>query len=176
MASLADKFSRLAALKPSRSGATSKGASSFARAATRRAPEQEDALSQLVGAAISTNHYGEHVSVSNWYSTPEFVEASSNTLDLLCRSRDTEHSKRTLAALSDPTKWLFLDTETTGFDEPEVIQLASPDQYRLMVEDFADAVQKKLLMTYDPADSVKNMRVIEALFRAAREGTAVRVE
>lgn len=112
MASLADKFSRLAALKPTRGGAMA--ASSLARAATRRAPEQEDALSQLVGAAISTNHYGEHVSVSNWYSTPEFFEASNNTLDLLCRSRDVELSKRTLIALSDPTKWLFLDTETTG--------------------------------------------------------------
>src|SRR5579862_1736692 len=111
MASLADRFSRLTALKPSRSGAS---AAALARSAVRRAPEQEDALSQLVGAAISTNHYGEHVSVSNWYSTPEFVEASSNTLDLLCRSRDAEHSKRTLAALSDPEKWLFLDTETTG--------------------------------------------------------------
>jgi len=111
MASLADRFSRLTALKPSRSAVAG---SALARAAARRAPEQEDALSQLVGAAISTNHYGEHVSVSNWYSTPEFVEASSNTLDLLCRSRDVELSKRTLAALSDPTKWLFLDTETTG--------------------------------------------------------------
>src|SRR5580693_1533355 len=111
MASLADRFSRLTALKPSRSATAG---SALARAAARRAPEEEDALSQLVGAAISTNHYGEHVSVSNWYSTPEFVEASSNTLDLLCRSRDVELSKRTLAALSDPTKWLFLDTETTG--------------------------------------------------------------
>jgi uncharacterized protein YprB with RNaseH-like and TPR domain len=111
MASLTDKFSRLTALKPSRAGASAAG---VARSAVRRAPEQEDALSQLVGAAISTNHYGEHVSVSNWYSTPEFVEASDNTLDLLCRSRDVELSKRTLAALSDPTKWLFLDTETTG--------------------------------------------------------------
>ncbi len=109
MASLADKFSRLTALKPSRATAAA-----LERASARRAPEQEDALSQLVGAAISTNHYGEHVSVSNWYSTPEFVEASNNTLDLLCRSRDVELSKRTLAALSDPTKWLFLDTETTG--------------------------------------------------------------
>ncbi len=111
MATLADKFSRLTALKPSRAGVAR---STPASPAARRAPEQEDALSQLVGAAISTNHYGEHVSVSNWYSTPEFVEASNSTLDLLCRSRDVELSKRTLATLSDPTKWLFLDTETTG--------------------------------------------------------------
>lgn len=111
MASLADRFSRLAALKPSRAASA---AAAVARSAVRRAPEQEDALSQLVGASIATNPYGEHVSVSNWYSSPEFVEASSNTLDLLCRSRDVELSKRTLAALSDPAKWLFLDTETTG--------------------------------------------------------------
>jgi uncharacterized protein YprB with RNaseH-like and TPR domain len=114
MASLADKFSRLTALKPSRGGPASVSSGSRAQPATRRAPDQEDALSQLVGAAISTNHYGDHVSVSNWYSTPEFVEASSNTLDLLCRSRDVELSKRTMTDLSDPTKWLFLDTETTG--------------------------------------------------------------
>jgi uncharacterized protein YprB with RNaseH-like and TPR domain len=132
MASLADKFSRLTALKPSRSAAT-------ARSFSRRPPEQEDALSRLVGAAISTNHYGEHVSVSNWYSTPEFVEASSNTLDLLCRSRDAELSKRTLAALSDPTKWLFLDTETTGLSGgtgtyPFLIGLAWWDSGGLQVE------------------------------------------
>jgi len=134
MASLADRFSRLTALKSSRSAATTT-AESF----SRRAPEQDDALSRLVGAAISTNHYGEHVSVSNWYSTPEFVEASSNTLDLLCRSRDVELSKRTLAALSDPTKWLFLDTETTGLSGgtgtyPFLIGLAWWDSGGLQVE------------------------------------------
>src|SRR5277367_4883237 len=106
MPRLADKYSRLAALKPSRGMAS--------RPATRRAPAEEDALSRLLGAAVATNHYGEHVSVSNWFSTPEFAEASSSTLELLCRTRDLELSRRTQAALADPTKWLFLDTETTG--------------------------------------------------------------
>jgi uncharacterized protein len=101
-----DKFSRLAAWKPSRTMA--------ARPAARRAPEQEDSLSRLLGAAIATNHYGEHVSVSNWFSTPEYAEPSSRTLELLCRTRDVELSKRSQTALSDPAKWLFLDTETTG--------------------------------------------------------------
>lgn len=133
MASLADRFSRLTALKPSRPSV------SLGRPATRRAPEEEDALSRLVGAAISTNHYGEHVAVSNWYSTPEFVEASSNTLDLLCRSRDEELSKRTLEAISDPMKWLFLDTETTGLSGgtgtyPFLIGLAWWDSGGLQVE------------------------------------------
>lgn len=102
----ADKFSRLAALKPSREMAS--------RPATRRNPEQEDSLSRLPGAAIATNRYGEYVSVSNWFSTPEFAEPSGATLALLSRTRDIEISRRTEAALADPTKWLFLDTETTG--------------------------------------------------------------
>ena len=84
------------------------------RPATRRPPEEEDALSRLLGAAIASNHYGEHVSVSNWFSTPEFAEPSAATLELLCRTRDVARSKRTQAALADPAKWLFLDTETTG--------------------------------------------------------------
>jgi uncharacterized protein YprB with RNaseH-like and TPR domain len=106
MPGLADQFSRLAALKPTRSTPS--------RPAARRAPEEEDALSRLLGAAIATNQYGEHVSVSNWFSTPEFAEPSTQTLELLCRTRDAADSKRKQAALADPAKWLFLDTETTG--------------------------------------------------------------
>ena len=133
MPGLADKFSRLAALKPSRGMA--------ARPATRRAPEEEDALSRLLGAAIASNHYGEHVSVSNWFSTPEFAEPSAATLELLCRTRDVEHSKRTQAALADPAKWLFLDTETTGLNGGTgtyafLIGLAWWDSAGLQVEQF----------------------------------------
>ncbi len=133
MPSLADKFSRLAALKPSRTTAS--------RPATRRAPEEEDSLSRLLGAAIATNHYGEHVSVSNWFSTPEFAETSSTTLELLCRTRDVANSKRTQAALADPTKWLFLDTETTGLSGGTgtyafLIGLAWWDSGGLQVEQF----------------------------------------
>jgi len=133
MLGLADKFSRLAALKPSRA--------MVARPSTRRAPEQEDSLSRLLGAAIATNHYGEHVCVSNWFSTPEFGEPASGTLELLCRTRDPELSKRTHAALADPTKWLFLDTETTGLSGGTgtyafLIGLAWWDSGGLQVEQF----------------------------------------
>ncbi len=133
MPGLADKFSRLAALKPTRAMA--------ARPSARRAPEQEDTLSRLLGAAIATNHYGEHVSVSNWFSTPEFAEPSSSTLELLCRTRDVELSRRTQAALADPTKWLFLDTETTGLSGGTgtyafLIGLAWWDSGGLQVEQF----------------------------------------
>ncbi len=133
MPGLADKFSRLAALKPSRG--------MVSRPATRRAPEEEDALFRLLGAAIASNHYGEHVSVSNWFSTPEFAAPSTATLELLCRTRDVAHSKRTQAALSDPAKWLFLDTETTGLSGGTgtyafLIGLAWWDSAGLQVEQF----------------------------------------
>jgi uncharacterized protein len=103
---LIDKFARVAALRPTRSLPTSP--------CVLRAPNSEDSLSRLLGAGIATNQYGEHVCVRNWYSTPEFSEPSHFTLDLLSRVRDKAVSKSTQAALSDPSKWLFLDTETTG--------------------------------------------------------------
>jgi uncharacterized protein len=101
-----DRFSRLAALKPSRSAPP--------RPITLRPPEQEDALAQLLGAGIIKNRYGEHLAVRNWFSTPEFAEPSPPALELLSRTRDEWISRRTRAALENPEKWLFLDTETTG--------------------------------------------------------------
>src|SRR5215472_11462019 len=101
-----DRLSRVAALRPARI--------SSKRPATRRAPNEEDYLSRLLGAAVATNRYGEHASVRTWFSTPEFAEPSEVTLELLSRTRDSALSKRTRAALADSSKWLFLDTETTG--------------------------------------------------------------
>jgi uncharacterized protein YprB with RNaseH-like and TPR domain len=101
-----DRFSRLAALKASRPAPS--------RPATLRPPEQEDALAQLLGAGIIKNRYGEHLTVRNWFSTPEFTEPSPSALELLSRTRDDLLSRRTRTALENPEKWLFLDTETTG--------------------------------------------------------------
>jgi uncharacterized protein len=106
MAGTVDKFSRLAALRPARSVPT--------RPATLRAPDEEDALGQLLGAGVARNRFGEHLAIRNWYSTPEFAEPSPISLELLSRTRDESLSRRTRAALEDPEKWLFLDTETTG--------------------------------------------------------------
>jgi uncharacterized protein YprB with RNaseH-like and TPR domain len=104
--SAADKFSRLAALKPSRPMP--------ARPSAIRSPGEDDILGRLLGAGIATNHFGEHLAVRNWFSTPEFVEPSSTTLELLSQTRDEMLSRKTRAALQDSDKWLFLDTETTG--------------------------------------------------------------
>ncbi len=106
MSAAADKFSRLAALKPSQP--------MHGRPAAIRPPDEEDALGRILGAGIATNHFGDHLAIRNWFSTPEFAEPSGTTLELLSRTRDESLSRKTRAALQDPEKWLFLDTETTG--------------------------------------------------------------
>jgi len=101
-----DRFSRLAALKPTRGSSVG--------TAPLRAPEEEDHLSRLLGAGITANRFGEHVIVRNWYSTPEYTEPAPMALDLLTRQRDESLSRKARAELVDSSKWLFLDTETTG--------------------------------------------------------------
>jgi uncharacterized protein YprB with RNaseH-like and TPR domain len=106
MATLDHKFSRLAALKPARP--------STVRSITLREPCEEDTIARLLGAGVSTNRFGEHLAVRNWFSTPEFVAPHSTCLQLLYQQRDQVISRRTRAALENPETWLFLDTETTG--------------------------------------------------------------
>ena len=106
MAAFGDKFSRLAAMKPTRPRPSG--------AELLRAPHAEDSLSRLLGAGIATNRYGQHVLVRNWFSSPEYCAISEVSLELLSRGRDEALSKRMRTALADSSKWLFLDTETTG--------------------------------------------------------------
>jgi uncharacterized protein YprB with RNaseH-like and TPR domain len=106
MPAATDKFSRLAALRPARSVPSRPG--------PLRAPDQEDSIARLLGAGVAKNHFGEHLAIRNWFSTPEFSEPSAVALELLSRTPDAEMSRRTRAALEQPAKWLFLDTETTG--------------------------------------------------------------
>ena len=106
MAAFGDKFSLLAALKPTRPRPSG--------AELLRAPHAEDSLSRLLGAGIATNRYGQHVLVRNWFSSPEYCAISEVSLELLSRGRDEALSTRMRTALADSSKWLFLDTETTG--------------------------------------------------------------
>jgi uncharacterized protein len=102
----ADKFARLAALKPARLFPQ--------KLPALRTPNEIDPISRLLGGGIGHNRYGEHLAIRNWFSTPEFEPPSSVALELLSRTRDETMSRRTRAALENPEKWLFLDTETTG--------------------------------------------------------------
>jgi uncharacterized protein YprB with RNaseH-like and TPR domain len=102
----ADKFSRLAALKPAQGART--------QSSSLQAPADEDTLGRTLGATLAKNKYGEHLSLRNWYSTPDEFNPSPTTLDLLTNSRKENISEKHFAAISNPENWLFLDTETTG--------------------------------------------------------------
>lgn len=106
MAATADKFARLAALKPARAAVSKRS--------ERRAPEEADILARLLGAEVSRNYHGEHLAIRNWYSTPQFEPPSTAAIELLSCGRDEALSRQMRKALEDPEKWLFLDTETTG--------------------------------------------------------------
>jgi uncharacterized protein YprB with RNaseH-like and TPR domain len=110
-----DKFARLAALKSARAIPS--------KPAALRAPKEADVVANLLGAGVAQNHYGEHLAIRNWFSTPEFSEPSPVAIALLSRAHHGDRAMRTRnesaairmrAALEDPQKWLFLDTETTG--------------------------------------------------------------
>ena len=133
MPASADKFSRLAALRPARSVPS--------RPAALRAPDLEDSLAHLLGAGVAKNRFGEHLAIRNWFSTPEFSEPSAVALELLSRTRDAELSRRTSSVLENPAKWLFLDTETTGLaggtgTYPFLVGIAWWDAGGLQVEQF----------------------------------------
>jgi uncharacterized protein len=106
MAIGSDKFARLAALKPARAF--------LQKPPELRAADESDPVSRLLGGGIARNHYGDHLAIRNWFSTPEFAAPSPVALDLLSQSRDPALRRRTRAALENPENWLFLDTETTG--------------------------------------------------------------
>jgi hypothetical protein len=49
------------------------------------------------------------------------------------------------------------------------------DEYQLMVEHFAEAALGRSALAYPPRESIANMRVLDALSRAARSGRSERV-
>jgi hypothetical protein len=100
-----DKFARIAALRPARRK----------EIPAPRVSEDGaggDRLAALLAARINRNHYGGHLSVQQWYATPEICSPDARSLGLLLPpSADAEDS---IKAAIDPEQWLFLDTETTG--------------------------------------------------------------
>ena len=112
MAAAMNKFARLTALRPS-SGAIARQERSSPEDSSRTGLD-ECILAKLLGATVSSTKFGNHLSIKNWYATPEFPEVSSAALDLLCRTQDVSRTKKWREAANHPEKWLFLDTETTG--------------------------------------------------------------
>jgi uncharacterized protein len=100
-----EQFARIAALRPARRK----------EAPALRLPESPtggDRLAELLGAQINRNDYGEHLSLREWYATPEMCSPDPRSLSLLLpQSADAADF---LQMAIDPEQWLFLDTETTG--------------------------------------------------------------
>ena len=103
---LADKFARVAALRPARRR--------DAEPALSAGPPAEcDRLAQLLGAQARRNRYGEHLSLRQWYATPEICTPDARSLSLLL-PQGTLDARGVAQSAADPEQWLFLDTETTG--------------------------------------------------------------
>ena len=60
--------------------------------------------------------------------------------------------------------------ELHGRGEPQTHTVAGVDEYRLMVEHFASCILHDLPLRYQASEAIQNMRVIEALYRSARNG------
>ena len=120
MASAADKFARLSALRPVT------GAAQVPFRALTELPsqtEEECMLARMIGASVAQTKFGNHLRVRNWHATPEFSAPSAGVIEMLLRGAPTKQTKTpaseggrgtSLEQALDPEKWLFLDTETTG--------------------------------------------------------------
>ncbi len=126
-----DKFARIAALRPARK-------KHAAAALVSEVATGGDRLAELLCAQINRNQYGEHLSVRQWYATPETCAPDARSLSLLLPQSATEEDS---AAALDPERWLFLDTETTGLaggtgTYPFLVGIAWWDAGGLQVEQF----------------------------------------
>jgi len=100
-----DRFAGIAALRPA-------GGRQTLRTSAPAVACESDCLAELLGAQISRNHYGAHLSLRQWYATPESCSIDARSLSLLLPQSLSPLDRTDDAA--DAKKWLFLDTETTG--------------------------------------------------------------
>ena len=110
MPTFPERLSRLAALRPAKRRPAAE--EDFAA----RPADESDALARRLGAAIGKNRFGEHLVVQQWFSSPEPCGLNPEALRLLLpvKPRTPGVPPSLNERLSDPSQWLFLDTETTG--------------------------------------------------------------
>jgi len=97
-----DRFARVAALRPARK-----------REALPERVASTDTLAGLLGASVVKNRFGEHLTLRQWYSSPEACAPTAQTLRLLLPAKPRQSASAD-DRLANPSEWLFLDTETTG--------------------------------------------------------------
>lgn len=78
------------------------------------APPDTYAAWPALGAVVGRNRFGEYIAARQWYATPSVYEPDAQMVELLLRSRTAGKPFRANHA-NNPEKWLFLDTEATGF-------------------------------------------------------------
>ncbi|HKW87324.1 MAG TPA: ribonuclease H-like domain-containing protein [Candidatus Acidoferrales bacterium] len=96
-----DKFAGVKALRPATRRVVGEPRGERAEVA-----EASGQLAMLLGAAVRSNRYGEHLALRRWFDEPSAFEPRADSLRLLAPDAPEE--------AGDPDKWLFLDTETTG--------------------------------------------------------------
>lgn len=130
---------RLKALQP----ATRKSAGASAAEFDRRGfvsdiPAGAERLAEILGAQANRNRFGEHLALRRWFSESigaEPAQAAFDAAALRLLAPDAPN------CASDPQKWLFLDTETTGLaggtgTYPFLVGVAWWDAGGLEVEQF----------------------------------------
>lgn len=116
--SLDDRLARLAALRPA--AAAARGRAHSQEEDASQLPAEAATLANLLGAQIERNRYGTHLVLRQWHSSPEACEPRGKALELLLPSKVAGKNgpkvgnEKAARAASDPSQWLFLDTETTG--------------------------------------------------------------
>src|SRR5271167_3165312 len=139
-----DRFASLAALQPARKtrvaaeNAAAEPATNRARGFSPALPDGAERLAEKLHAKSLSNQFGEHLTVRKWFSEaigcePPEGSVSAEALRLLAPGACAE--------ASDPRRWLFLDTETTGLmggtgTYPFMVGIAWWDAGGLEVEQF----------------------------------------
>jgi uncharacterized protein len=110
---LSDRMSRIAALKPARPNWPSPVTSTRADGGfTPEVPAGAARLAALLDAAPRRNHFGEHLALRKWF--PAERGGSEAPSQELAATAWPLLAPQAPEAATDPRKWLFLDTETTG--------------------------------------------------------------
>ena len=115
MAPHSTTLGRLKALQPTaRRAASVSSATEFtaSRGALPEIPTGAGRLAEILGAQAKRNQFGEHLALRRWFSEPIGAEfAPERSFDAAALRLLTPDAP---SCVTDPEKWLFLDTETTG--------------------------------------------------------------
>jgi uncharacterized protein len=134
-----DRFASLAALRPGqKAGAGSRANAGQALGFTPALPDGAERLAQLLEAVASANEFGEHLTVRKWFSEPIGHPAPEGIVNA---SAIRLLAPQACVTVANPSRWLFLDTETTGLmggtgTYPFLVGIAWWDAGGLQVEQF----------------------------------------